>query len=331
MSKKTIAIGLSAAICAALGFAALRWRPTHDAPRKTATAEAAKLAPLPGDLNYATQPARAKAEYKEFIAKNDANPDKGVQDQVGHARMKLAYLDTKTKDFDGARRIFKEAESKYKGHGDMGADFGGIKDGAAYQAAACLMAEHKTEEARKELRQFLQQYPLSPLVRGAYRRLQMLPGGATAADDKSLQTAVAQQQQHIQMEMAMCGPKCVVKLMELTGRQTGSKPLDYKAVAKLCGTTDKGTTMQGMRDGLRALGIQTFGFSLNRKDFARMPLPAILLSGQHYVVVTAVTPTTLTVYDPSLNRADQTSLPALDSSDFTATVLLTSIPELQTK
>ena len=93
----------------------------------------------------------ARKAYTEFIGKYKASPDKQVQDQVGSARMRLAYATARDKDWEGARKIFKEAAAQYKGTDVVSASFGGIKDQALYQAAVCLSAEGKKAEAAPSL------------------------------------------------------------------------------------------------------------------------------------------------------------------------------------
>ena len=278
---------------------------------------------LSGDQFYASQPAKAKSEYESFVENNRSSADKKVQDKVGQARMKLAYLTAKSEGFAAARTVFKTTEAEYKGEGLMNADFGGIKDNAAYQAAVCLIAEGKKKEAEAELRDFIRNYPLSPMVHVAHRRLKRLNGETTPEDDVLLQKAVEAQEKKIRVETAMCGPRCIVKMLELLGKPAK----DYKEIAKLCGTTEKGTTLKGMRQGLLAVGLPMFGFTVNRRDFENIPLPALLLAQDHYVVITKITSTVADVFDPTLDRMDQVRLPAIDTPEFTATVLLTSAPE----
>lgn len=320
--KKALLIGSVLVIGASAAVLLLRTRNTPQIRQaKHVTADA-----LPGDRYYASDRSLAKAKYSEFVKSNEKSPDAKIQDQVGQARMKIAYLASKENDFKGARSTFKEAETKYKGEGKMNADFGGIQDGAAYQAAVCLVAEGKKAEATDEFRKFLKNYPLSPLVHAVRQRLVRLNGAISREDDRLVQNAISAQEKRVLLETAMCGPKCAVKLLELLGK----KAPGYKDLAKLCGTTENGTTMEGLRNGLAACGLRTYGFSLNRKDFAKMPLPAILFSNQHYVLVTALEDHVATVFDPALDKIDRVPLAPLDTPEFSATVLLTSIPEIQT-
>ena len=60
----------------------------------------------------------------------------------------------------------------------MRADFGGVPDQAAYQAAVCLVGDGKPKEAEAEFVRFLRERPLSPLCHAAYGRLKRLLRGS---------------------------------------------------------------------------------------------------------------------------------------------------------
>lgn len=107
----------------------------------------------------------------------------------------------------------------------------------------------------------------------------------------------------------------------------GSARPDYKALARLCGTTDDGTTVEGMRRGLKALGRESWAYRLSRADLAKAKLPAIVLQRDHYVVLEGIEGDEATVWDPRLGRAEPWRLPPLDDPDFAATLILLAKPE----
>lgn len=157
----------------------------------------------------------------------------------------------------------------------------------------------------------------------AHRRLGKLRGGtADPNDDALLQGAITKQEAKIRFETSVCGPKAISEML----RRTGKKDPGYRAIAKLCGTTDTGTTMDGMREGLKALGILATGAELNRIDFARAPLPLLVLEGDHYLLVTARTETTMRLWDPRFGFESERKLPPLDDRGFRALVLTTDLP-----
>lgn len=269
------------------------------------------------DRLYASEPAKAEVGYREFIERHEESPSPKVQDEVAAARLRVGYLAARENDFAKARTTFLEAEEKYKGEGSMGADFGGLKDQAAYQAAVCLMAEKKTDEALRAFQAFIRDYPLSPLTHAAHRRLEMLAPEEQAQHDALLQTAVTAQEKHIRFETSVCGPKVISHVLESLGRPQK----DYKEIAKLCGTTDDGTTLEGMRKGIKALGLESFGYELNREDFLRLKAPAILLQGDHYVALVSFTADYAIVYDPVRGGETKLPLPKPGQTDFSIPVL----------
>ncbi len=269
------------------------------------------------DRLYASQPAKAEEGYREFIERHEDSPSPKVQDEVAAARLRVGYLAARQSDFAKARTVFLQAAEKYKGEGAMGADFGGLKDQAAYQAGVCLMAEKKSEEALEAFQAFIRDYPLSPLVHAAHRRLEMLAPESQEEHDALLQKAVAAQEKHIRFETSVCGPKVIAYILEKQGKE---KP-DYKEIAKLCGTTGDGTTLEGMRKGIRALGLESFGYELNREDFLKLKAPAILLRGDHYVALVSLTADYAVVYDPVRGGEDKFPLPKADQTDFSIPVL----------
>jgi len=212
----------------------------------------------------------------------------------------------------------------------MGADFGGINDQAAYQAAVCLVAEHKEKEAKSAFHRFLTEFRMSPLVFAAEKRLVRLNNGTPDPNDEALLLHdIAEQETKVKFETAVCGPKTLEYLLRLGAvkarglsqerankavftmssptikavqpQPTGApceSPLrdtpvrngpgpnaktqasanladtpNYRQLAILCHTTEKGTSLAGIRSGLRKLGIQSYGLELNRQDFQKAAPP----------------------------------------------------------
>lgn len=318
----TVALGAVAGT-----FVVLR-RPAHPTSRTVAR----PTSPLArADALYAAKPKVARNEYEGFVAAHAASPDPKVRDQVGAARMRLGYLAARRHDLPAARSAFLAA-AKVKGTGAAG-EFGTVDDQAAYQAVVCLVAEGRRGEAREGFEAYLRERPLSALARAAYGRLKRLNGGASApAWDALMQAAVARQEARVRFETSVCGPKCLERVLSNSsswgGAGVGSpKPPDYKALAKLCGTTDAGTTVQGMRKGLKALGRESWAARLNRQDLAKARLPAILLQGDHYVVLESLEGDRATVWDPRFGSSKPWPLPNADDPDFAATALLLAKPE----
>lgn len=258
-------------------------------------------------------PSSGSQDDHEFVLRNRANPDPEVQDRVGRARIRLAYDEAKKGDFKGARAALLETAREYKGTGQMSSDFGGVKDGAAYQAAATYNAEGKRAEAIRAFRRFLVEYPLSPLVHGAHKRLVAMDPDQSGDYDALLQRCMDRQALKAKADRVSCGPKCLGRVLEALGKPATS----YEELAKLCKTTEAGTTMKALRQAMVAKGIDAHGYRLNRHDLLKLEHPAIVLSGDHYVVLLRVSPTISRVYDPAFDSESEIPFPDAKSEEFT--------------
>lgn len=282
---------------------------------------AARTERAAADRSYASaDPTVPVKAYTAFISKNERNPDPKVQDEVANARLKIGYVLAKAHDYSKAHDALKTAEKEYRGTGQINPDFGGLKDQAAYQAAVCLMADGKKADADAAFHQFIKEYQTSPLVHAAYRRLVMLNGGKTTNElDQLLANAVAAQQKQSAFEMSTCGPKAIEHLVSLLHLQ----PKTYEEIAKRCGTTDKGTTLEGMQMGLKSLGIDSYAYELTRGDFNAAPLPAIWLIGEHFVVLERFEKGIPIVYDPLYKSQRPAKIAPEADKESTAIVLTT--------
>ncbi|MBX7131505.1 MAG: tetratricopeptide repeat protein [Fimbriimonadaceae bacterium] len=270
------------------------------------------------ETHYAKQDfAQAEKALSEVVARHAASTDPLVQDQVGVTRLRLGYAAARQGAWDRAREHFQTAEASYKGTDFKTPDFGGVEDQAAYQAAVCLAADGKKEEALKEFEAFLTKHRDSPLVKAAHRRLVMLDEKNRARYDTLLQKVLDEQAAKARFERATCGPKALAYLLQNLGKGT----ITYEVLAKDCGTTDDGTSLAGMQAGLKRHGIAAFGYEVNRKDFANLPLPALWLQGEHYLVVERIDESAATVYDPLTAKTRSEPLPKSGDTRFLATVL----------
>ena len=322
---RTRTLLLFAVPCAALATFGV-WRLSASHPNAKAPLIVAKPLPIP-----ATTDAPA---LKAFVAAHAGAKDPATRDRVGAARMRLAYATARTEGYGKAREGFLLLAKGHRGTGAQSAAFGGVADGAAYQAVVCLVGEGKKAEARRGFEGFLKERPLSPLVHAAYRRLARLNGGESRPEwDRLLQSAVSAQERRIRFETSVCGPKCLERILSSPSpsgsswRGGGGERPDYKALAKLCGTTDDGTSIEGMRKGLKALGRESWAARLNRDDLAKAALPAIVLEGDHYVVLERIEGDEATVWDPRFSSARPWKLPPGGDPDFSATVILLHKPE----
>ncbi len=275
---------------------------------------------------YSSNPKGAEKSYSAFIKDHQNSKTQIVQDEVAAARIRLGFLAAHDKDFKKARSVFLEASSKYQGSNHRNPAFGDLKDQAAYQAMVCLEAQGHIAQAQAEYRKFLRERIDSPLVFAVHRRLQRLHGGLSQEqDDRLLQSFVSVQQKRARFETAVCGPKAIEHLLALLGMSSPG----YQAIAAKCGTTEKGTSIEGIRKGLLALGMRSFGYRLNRKDFATLKVPALWLIKDHYVVVQEIKAEEALVYDSTINSLRKFKLPEEADVNFTAAVITLSPPDIR--
>ena len=269
------------------------------------------------------------ADLSKAVARGESSPDPLIKRAGIRAQMQLASQDAIRKDYSSAREKYADAEKKaleLKVPGEkepMDPAFGSQSDQGAYQAIVCLAAEGHKDEALNQFRKFIKERPLSPLCKAAHERIVRLVGKATAEDDALFQSAIDAQDKDARYEMAMCGPKVLERILPLLGKEN----VGYLELAKECGTTsERGTTMDGLRRALRSRGVESVGLELNRSDFAKLVCPVVLLSTDHYVAVLEIKESSVRVYDPRYNAEITQTLPPMTDANFRATVLSPSVP-----
>ena len=277
--------------------------------------------PKEADRLYVSNPKVAAEKYKEFVAKHAAAKDPVIQDQVGTARLKIGYIAAHDKNWVLARQSFLAADKQTKGTESTG-DFGTVNEQGAYEAIVCLEADGKQDEARVRYTEFIKQRPLSPLCMACYRRLTRLNGDKSTPElEHLIETATRKQDANAKFESSVCGPKTIAYLFDSGALNAGNQPHDYKTVAKLCHTTDSGTTITGMLDGFKAFGIKAAGYKVNRQDLVRVKSPAVLLWGTHYIALLKVDSRSILAYDSFTRSERNFSIPALDDPDFFVNVI----------
>lgn len=266
-----------------------------------------------GSLTLA-QKSQASLETFERLRSSSDPVD---QDRASTAQMRLAYERADRKDFVGARDLLVQAAKGNRGTGKTSPDFGGIKDQAAYQAAVCLVALDRKDEALQEFRSFLKEYSHSPLVHAAFRRIKHLTGGKpTAEDEAAFQHAVTLQENAARIASKMCGPKALQFILR---RLTPAPSLDL--ITQRCHVDDQGTSVAGMLAALESFGISAEAGELNVSDFLAQRFPIIRLEGDHYTVVTGVNTKSLFFFDPLDGQMHEAPAPKADNAQFRAVVI----------
>lgn len=276
------------------------------------------------DQAYSSGKVEAAIEaYQAFEEQNQDSPDAQTQDAVSSARIRLAYAYAKKDDFQAAKAILKKAEENHKGTDKFDPESGSIPDQASYQAAICDLNIEQSKGI-KALKAHIDKYPDSPTVYSALKRLQRI---LSPADFAKIQDRVdrraAERADKARLAESMCGPLAVAELLRLVGKEV---PSETKLV-EWCGTTAVGTHLAGMKRALQHCEVPAFAYQLNHADFKSMPLPALWLRGEHYLVIRARNDQDLDIYDPLDRSTRREPMPEADSQ-FLATVLTLTKLEL---
>jgi tetratricopeptide (TPR) repeat protein len=255
-------------------------------------------------------------ELSRFIKEAEGRPERS--EEVGRASLRMGYALAKLGRWSDSRAVFLETAERHSDTQNTGGEYGSISDQAAYQAAVCLQAEGRPEDAARMFSIFLKERPLSPLVFSAHRRLSGLADHQSSPEaDRLLQAAVRHQEDHVKAELAVCGPKAIAHLLKRHQEQ----PLDYRAIAKLCGTSEAGTTVAGMIQGLEALGLDARAYLMTARDIRKLEGQAIMLLDRHFVTLETRHADRVTVYDPLIGALRDLPLPPDDDKSFGAVVI----------
>jgi len=102
---------------------------------------------------------------------------------------------------------------------------------------------------------------------------------------------------------ADCGPRALLLLCPQLGVRT---TLD--AIRRQAGTTGKGTSMKGLAQAAKSLGLKAQGINVDKQALRQLPNPAIAwYDGNHYVALISVEGEQATIHDP--NKPNEEVLP----------------------
>jgi len=266
---------------------------------------------------------RAEQQAQQVIAATYHSPDLPHLRQAVQARSVLAYTAARTHNLPLARQRFAELESaasvlpdQGKQQAQLGETAPTLTEEGAYEHAVCTAALGDQKGAEAEYLLLMKQYPDSPLVQAAIKRIAWMhhgdiPKDAQAVWKQAMNTQQAQQKER-QKEASLCGPECLAEVLRRRGQKT-----NVHILAARMKTSENGTTLQGLADAARAYGFHTRGLALTQQGLIKQRLPAIaLISPGHYVVVDAVSPKSVTAWDPDASGVGRSSTQSIPISQW---------------
>lgn len=192
-----------------------------------------------------------------------------------------------------------------------------LEEEAAFQHAVCTGAVENHPAAEAEYRQFMQAYPESPLVQAAVKRIARFHDGNVSPADaaiwqQAMQIAKTRQKARVR-EASLCGPECLAEMLRRRGETA-----DVHALAQEMDTSDQGTSLAALAQAAKRRGFASKGLALTAKGLTQQKLPLVaLVNPNHFVIVEALTPEQITIWDPDargVGKADRKSLPLTEWS-----------------
>jgi predicted double-glycine peptidase len=246
----------------------------------------------------------AEAAALRVIESAAKSKDPIERKQAAKAHYVLAFSAAPRKDLQLARdrfAVLQQEAAKLPDKGKQGNMPGVVsptlEEEGAYQHAVCTAALGDKEAAEAEYMKFMRDYPESPLIHGAVQRIERLHNGhlppeAEAAWNRAVKTAQAREKAR-ERERSLCGPECLAELLRRKGKKA-----NIHALAREMKTNENGTSLQALADAAKKHGFSAKGLALTQKGLSKQPLPlAALVAPGHYVLVDAVTPKEVTVWD----------------------------------
>jgi len=294
-------------------------KPVPAAARSGAAIPVPALEQTVRDAYVAGRYAAVEMAGAQVIKRAAQFPTLSNRQAAARARSLLAYSAARRHDLPLARVRFAVMQAEAARLPDKGLETAPpgavaptLEAEAAFQHAVCTGALGDKAGAEVEYVAFMKHYPDSPLLHAALLRLQKMHGGDLTSVDAAVWQQAKQTAQARQMvkerEASLCGPECLAELL----RRRGEAP-DVHALARAMGTSERGTTLAAMASAARGHGFPAQGLALTPKGLAEQALPVIaLVAPGHYVLVEAITPSGVTVWDPDargVGHADRRTVP----------------------
>jgi hypothetical protein len=284
--------------------------------------------------------ADAEAEAKQVSASVSPiqNPKFKIENYQARADLIVAYSEARLHNLQSAREWFwkvRDEASKLSDHGarkqQLGESRPTIEEEAAYQHAVCTGALGEQNQAEVEYKKIMKEYPESPLVHGSVKRIARFHGGNVPPDAEAVwkraMTEARRREDAREAKVSRCGPECLAEVLQRRDAETRghgdaetsttTRTSSIEALAREMGTDKDGTSIASIVVAAKKRGIPARGLMLTQKGLARqkLPLMAILAPG-HYVLVQAVNPTSVTIWDPYLNGPGKPEKRAMKLDDW---------------
>ena len=280
-------------------FPAWRWAelPGHGGQSGEAVGNPAATAAAP-----AAAPAPAGQAPAQGARGAPAQPAAGKASPAAvEARWKRAYALADRGDLAGAIREFRAVIAMRPGRERCAM--------AEFQIGSCLEATQQPAQALRQYQRLPRLYPESYLASRAQERLNecRLLLLQREPDQAFLGPVFCDQVRPDPRLAVLCGPECLRRVLAGYGISATAKE-----IARLAGTTPRGTTMLGLLRAAQKKGLQARGMLLGWEQLGSLPKPSLLWSAQgagHYLVLEGVPGRRAQLYDPqqgpiTLSRED---------------------------
>ncbi len=264
------------------------------------------LPPLSSDPLRPAREAYYKGQYKAAITlSKQAVPEilklksHEALFQQAQGYMIRAYAHARMHQFPGAQTDFNNAENiadELPDHGEykfvLGEMQPTLEEEAAFEQVTCISAEGHKHEAEQGYMAFMRQHPMSVLIQAAADRIEHFHGGNLPQKATELWSADMKAQN---LDAAMCGPRCMAYIMKTDGMDSSARKIASQMKTNVGGTTLYAMQQFAVKNGWpKAEGVQ-----INLKNLLKQKQPIVaFLKPCHYVVITHMTPTSLTIWDP---------------------------------
>lgn len=259
-------------------------RPSVGIPKTAASADKWSLpSELQQQLRQASQaPAPQAHDVYQQLAQLPArtSEEKYV---VGYAHYQIGKFHAEQKQFHRAQQVFQKlAEQRISVPAlPLDPSFGTWSEQGAYQAAICAY-QLDPQQGLQQMIRFIEEYPASPLVVGAYKRiLRWTNAKPPAAAEKAWHKAQAAQRERMKMNAA-CGPKALAYIL----KEEFGIDIDWKVLMQECGTELEGTSLWALAEAARKRGISAIGLEVSRAGLMQQGPPFLVWNPVgHYVAI----------------------------------------------